>query len=100
MGRVRCLVHGRWLWVSTIFQFCRLFPYCHWGYPAIWNPFGRKLCSPLPFHNAIRVLDALAHVAFLLDTGLPFLAPGPDSPGEVVAKCCTRAFDGFVRIVA
>src|SRR5271165_2288433 len=59
-----------------------------------------KLRSSLRVHNALDFLDALAHVAIVLDPRLCFPSAGDVTARDVVAKSGARDFDGALRRVA
>src|SRR5271157_4419346 len=94
------LVSGVWIRIAAFLRFRWLFAHCHRRrqnaglYPA------RELCASVPVHNAVDLLDALAHVTLVLDSRLCFSPLGGFAPRDVVAKLRADSFDDPVRTVA
>src|ERR1039457_3953926 len=100
MGRYRCLGTGDWLWLSAIFRLRRVHEYRHRSCFSFRDPTSRELSVAVLVNQRIRVLDALAYVAFILDKGLPVLAVSNGTIGAGMALLCTVLFHGYFRIVA
>src|SRR5208283_707932 len=94
------LVSGFWIWIAAFLRFRWLLAHRHRRrqnaglYPA------GELCPSLPIRNAVDLLDALAHVALVLDSRLCFSPVGRFAPRDVVAKFRAHRFDGRIRTVA
>src|ERR1019366_6683491 len=100
MGRHRRLGAGGWLWFPAIFRLRRLHEYRHRSCFSFRDPTSRELSIAILINQRIRVLDALAYVAFILDKGLPVLAIGHGTLAAGMALLCAVLFHGYFRIVA
>src|SRR5208337_1418440 len=98
--RYRCLVPGIRLRTAALFRFRRILAYRHRRGPGAWVHSTGELRASLSIHYSVNLLDALAHVAILLDSRLRFPPAGSSPPRDVVEKSCFSGFDDPVRIVA
>src|SRR5579871_2316946 len=100
MACPRRLVPCVWLWPANLLRLRRLLAHCNWGSAhARFHPAG-EFRSPLCLHHTLHVLDALAHVPFLLDSRLCLPADGNVAPRRMVAQALPPAFDGALRHLA
>ncbi len=94
------LVPGVWVRITAILRLCRLLPYCD---RRRQNPrfyLTRELRCSVPIRHPIDFLDAMAHVAVVLDSGLCILPAGRVTTRGVVAKLSPSTFDDPFWIVA
>ncbi len=76
----RRLVHDSRLRVPTLLQLLRILAHSHWCGAPVRHPVARKFQPSLSLDHNLRFLDALAHVALLLDTRLSFSAARNHAP--------------------
>ena len=100
MEWARRLVSGGRLWVAAFLRLRRLLAYCDWCCESDGLYFAGELCSSISLHDAIHLLDALAHVAVVLDSRLSFFPARGNATRDVVAKSCASAFHDCLWIVA
>src|SRR5208337_5117014 len=91
---------GVWLRITAFPGFRRLLAHRNRRCQSAGIHVARELRASISIHQSIDLLDALAHVAIVLDSRLRFPPAGSDAPRDVVAKSRFSGFDDPVRIVA
>src|SRR5208283_426853 len=85
---------------ATLPRLRRLFAHRHRSREDAGLHLAGEFRSSLRVHDALDLLDALAHVAVVLDPRLRVHSPGNVTARDLVAKSGARHFDGAVRRVA
>src|SRR5215467_5216084 len=94
------MVPRLWIRSAVVLRFCRLLAYrdrsC--AVTRIHNP--RKFQPAIRICDSVGLLDALAHVPFVLDSRLRFLSTDANAPVAVVASRLPGSLYGAFRPLA
>src|SRR5215470_3222770 len=100
MERRGCLVPGIRVRSPTVLRLRGILPHCHRRGTDVGVHSSREFPASVWFDDAVRVLDALAHVTLVLDSRLCLLPADAAAPRPLVAKSLLADFDGAVWVVA